>query len=425
MSLRRFVTEQRTYSRNNASSRYDEIDALADYEFFGVDFKALIGADFYDTESYGYGYLIPNNNADGASIGVPLYGPYNTPLYTPASGWTLTNQSSSHSWGDGFFAQVDVLPFHGMVDLMAGWRIDYFDTETIDYAGGARFNPGWVNTKGAPRFAITFKPLKWLSVYGMYSKHADPTLSTNKYFISSGTEDNPPLSTQYPLSELEFYQPGGYTVESGLKASFFGGKLYASLAVFHEIVTGDISPLVVALGTNPDGTNTQIAENTITGFNAHGVEAEVFGQITSRFTFTANWGFTRGRYPVGSWYSVQQETGVTNGSLPNWVDPPMTVSGHLKYDFGDLHGNGFYATFGTEFWSPYWIWESSAFYDYYDSWQHQLDAGLGYKWRWGKYKNSIFFNINNIQNSQIVIGTVTPWTEEALRTWFVTYKLQY
>jgi outer membrane receptor protein involved in Fe transport len=419
-----FLTEQRTYSRSNASSRYDELDALADYTFFNVDVRALIGADFYDSEQYGYGYLIPNTNADGAQIGIYMYQPNNTPLYASPNGWTLTNSSSSHTWGDGFFAQVDALPFNGMFDLMAGWRIDYFDTETINYAGHSVSYPGWVNTKGAPRFAITYKPLKWLSIYELYTKHADPTLSTNKYFISSGTEDNPPLSTQFPLSELEFYQPGGYTIESGLKASFFGGKLDVSLAVFHEIVTGDLSPLVIARATNPDGTNTQIAEQVVTGFNAHGEELEIFGQLSNRLTFTANWGFTRGFYPE-QLNNLSQETGQGNLYTPDWVDPPMTISGHFKYDFGTPHGNGFYVTFGTEFWSPYWVWQTSTFDVYYTSWQHQLDGGIGYRWRWGKYSNSVLFEMNNIENSQITIGTVTPWTEEPLRNWFVTYKVKY
>lgn len=419
-----FVTEQRTYSRGNSSSRYDELDAVANYNIFNIGWQALVGADFYDTESYSIGYLIPDTNPDGSVQQTSMYGPNNTAMYVPPTGWSVTGQTDIHSWGDGFFAQVDALPFNGMFDLMAGWRIDYFDTETLNYAGSTTSFPGWVNTKGAPRFAFTYKPEKWLSLYELYTKHADPTLSTNKYFISSGTEENPPLSTEYPLTQLEYYQPGGYTVESGLKAAFFGGKLYASVAVFHEIVTGDISPLVVARATNPDGTNTQIAQNTITGFNAHGVEAEVFGQLTDRFTFTANWGFTRGFYP-GLLNNLSEETGINNGTLPNWVDPPQTVSGHFKYDFGNLHGTGLYATFGTEFWSPYWIWESAAYYQYFSSWQHQLDAGLGFRWKWGKYYNSLFFNINNIENSQIVIGTVTPWTEQALRTWFFTYKIKY
>jgi len=420
-----FLTEQRTYNRDNASSRYDEIDALATYNFFTIDWQALVGADFYDTEQYGYGYLIPNTNAAGAQIAINMFQPNNTPLYLSPNGWVSTGDSSSHSWGDGFFAQVDALPFNGMFDLMAGWRIDYFDTETINYGSPTTvYHPGWVNTKGAPRFSITYKPFKWLSLYELYTKHADPTLSTNKYFISSGTEDNPPLSTEYPLTTLEFYQPGGYTVESGMKASLFDGKLYASLAVFHEIVTGDLSPLVIARATNPDGTNTQIAEQVITGFNAHGVEAEVFGQITPRFTFTANWGFTRGFYP-GQLNNLAQETGKGNLFIPNYVDPPETISGHFKYDFGNLHGSGFYATFGTEFWSPYYIWQSTSFDWYYSTWQHQLDGGVGYRWKWGKYENSLFFEMNNIEDNQIVIGTVTPWTEEPLRTWFVTYKVKF
>jgi hypothetical protein len=318
------------------------------------------------------------------------------------------------------YVQGDLKFFNGMLDLNAGWRIDYFDSEVRNYQTQQYTSTGWVNTKGAPRYAVTIKPLSWLSFYELYTVHKDPTQFTNEYFLASGTEWNSSLQALYPQGRLEAYQPGGVTIESGAKASFLNGRVYASVAIFHDITQGQLNPIVAVNYVNPDGTDTQIGVNQIQATNVHGIEAEVFGQITNRISGVINYGVTKGYYPE-----------FPNGT-PDLVNPSATISGHLKFDLGDLRGNGFYVNFGGEGFGPYYIWQSVNPINpstddsvYYSSWQYLLDAGVGFRWQTGRYRQSVLFDCTNLTNQEVSIGTVTPWTIEPLRQWMVTYRVAY
>ncbi len=407
----------RSYSYQATNNWQDELDIQANFHFLGGEWTTLIGGDGYENKGEGNSYQVPDVGPNGQLLEVNLYNDHNPTLYVSPN-VQITGNESSIGFGDGFYAQEDVSYFNGMIDALAGWRLDYFETTDRNYVGAySSSSTGWVNTKGAPRFAITFKPLKWLSVYEMYTKHADPAQSTNKYFLSQGTEETAQERQEFPLNELEFFQPGGYTIEEGIKASFLGGRIYASLCWYHMITTGQLNPIVAPGGefTNPDGTTTQIGIQQIQGLNSHGVEAEVFGQLTKRLTFTANYGIERGNFPA-----------FANGQ-PDWLAPSATANLFGKYDFSNNHGNGFYVTAGGEWFGPYWIWQNAPEYVYYGSSQYLFNGGIGYKWRSpsGKIKQSIYLNCNNIFDSVVSIGIVTPWTIEALRSTFLTYSLTF
>ncbi|HZZ57518.1 MAG TPA: TonB-dependent receptor plug domain-containing protein [Opitutaceae bacterium] len=422
-----------THGQGNASARNDELDLLGDWKFAGMELQGLAGGDIYDSESNNLGWQWPDvYPGTGLPYEVNVYSSHNASVPIQ-NNYTITGFSNSHSWGDGEYVQGDLKLFHDMLDLNAGWRIDFFDTENRNYLApslpASYSTTGWLNTKGAPRYAITVKPLPWLSIYELYTVHHDPAQFTNKYFLASGTEWGSYLQSLYPESELEEFQPGGTTIETGAKASFLNGRVYASVAIFHDITQGQLNPIVAINYINPDGTDTQIGVQQVQGTNVHGIEAEVFGQITDRLSGIINYGETRGYYPEFS-----------NGT-PDIIDPSATVSGHLKFDLGDLHGHGFYINFGGEGFSPYTMWQEMSpvngyigttpitagetISSYYSTWQYVLDAGVGYRWRTGRYHQELYFNCDNFTNQLVSIGTVTPWTVEPLRQWFVTYKVGY
>ena len=235
------------------------------------------------------------------------------------------------------------------IEMLAGWRIDYFDTETINYLGTSTF-PGWVTTKGAPRFAITLKPFKWLSFYALDTQHHDPSQTVNKYFLSYG-EYTPALQAEYPIGTLESFAPGGTTIEGGAKATFLNGKLYASISVFHELTAGQLNTIPAITTLNSDGTTSQIGLNDVQGVNAHGLEAEVFGQVTDRLSFKADYGNLHGQFPP---FIVSQAGSGAAGSVPlsvavpDWVDPSATLSIHGKWDLGGVADDSFLAISAME-----------------------------------------------------------------------------
>ncbi len=411
-----------TYGSGHTSSRNDELDVLGDWKLpAGMELQGLFGGDIYDNSSDGIGWQWPDvvSNAPGAlPFENNVYGSNNKAPPIPNS-YTLTGHSSNEQWGDGVYVQGDLKLFNGVLDLNAGWRIDYFQTQTRDYLNDVYSKSAWLNTGGAPRYSITIKPLPWLSFYELYSVHDDPAQVTSKYFLASGTEWGSYLQGLYPRGTLETYQPGGVTIESGAKVNFWGGKAYASVAVFHDITQGQLNSIPVINYINPDGTDTQIGVQEIQGTNVHGIEAELFGQFTPRFSGILNYGFTKGTYPIFS-----------NGA-PDLIDPSPQISGHFKYDFGDMQGNGFYVNFGGVTFAPYLLYQlanpsgAGVYRVYYTTWQYSVDGSIGYRWHTGRYKHSIEVESTNITNQEISDGTETPWTTEPMRAGFVTYRIDY
>jgi outer membrane receptor protein involved in Fe transport len=410
-----------TYGQGNTSSRADEFDVLGDWKLpGGMELQGLAGGDIYDNESNSLGWQWPDETG-GVAGGLPfennVYTNNNPSPPFPTSGITNTGWSNTHQWGDGVYVQGDLKLFNGMLDLNAGWRIDYFDTVTRNYNTDQYMNSGWLTTKGAPRYAVTIKPVSWLSFYGLYTVHKDPAQVTNTYFLASGTEWGPALQAEYPQGALETYQPGGTTIEGGAKVQFWGGRAYASVAVFHDITQGQLNSISEGSVTNPDGTDTQIGKQEIQGTNVHGIEAELFGQFTPRFSGILNYGYTRGWFPAFS-----------NG-LADIIDPAPIVSGHFKYDFGDLQGNGFYVNFGGVGFAPYLLWQNAygnqVYRTYYTTWQYSVDGSIGFRWHTGKYKHSIDLTSTNFTNQEVSDGTVTPWTTEPMRQGFITYRVQF
>jgi outer membrane receptor protein involved in Fe transport len=432
------IQYQRSHNYGSSSARDDEIDFVGEYDlpFIDAHSTTLAGADFYDNENYGYGYQVPDQGADGNAQWANLYSNSNPREYVANLPVFVSNDSGGHTWGDGFYAQEQVNFWNDHIEALAGWRIDYFDTEIRNNLGGNSF-PGWVNTKGAPRFALTIKPLKWLSFYCLDTQHHDPSATTNKYFLSYG-EYTPALQAEYPIGTLESFSPGGITIEGGAKATFLGGKLYASVAVFHEITSGQLNTVPAITTLNPDGTTSQIGENLVQGVNAHGIEAELFGQVTDRLSFKADYGNLHGNFPP---FIVSQAGSGAQGSIPlsvavpNWVDPSATLSVHGKLDFGGLgdipflgdlrHATGFYVTFGGTWLSPYWIYQQGNASQYYGASQYIWDGGVGYRWRNGRFHESLYLNCDNISDSVVSIGTVTPWTVEPMRATTLTYRISF
>jgi len=414
-----------TYSRTVSSHRNDELDALGDWKlpWWGMEVQLLAGGDVYNNESSSFGQQWPDivNGSNTSSLPFEnnVYYSNNPSPPVATTGISITSNSASHSYGSGTYVQGDLKFFNGMLDLLAGWRIDFFQTTTRNYLTGQLLKPAWLNTGGAPRYAITFKPLPWLSMYELYTVHNDPAQVTNKYFLASGTEWGPYLQGLYPQGTLETYQPGGVTIESGMKAQFLGGRAYASVAIFHDITQGQLNSIPAINYINPDGTDTQIGVEQVQGTNVHGIEAELFGQFTPRLSGIINYGLTKGYYPAFS-----------NGG-PDLIDPSPILSGHFKYDLGDLAGNGFYVNFGGTGFAPYLLWQvanpfgTGVYRTYYTTWQYSLDASFGYRWRTGRYKQTIDFESTNLTDQEVSSGIVTPWTTEPRRMAFVTYRVQY
>ncbi len=404
----------RTYFDSNSHGIVDDLDFLADYNFGKwIDSRTLVGVVYGQNNGTSQQYQPAQVDAQGNFFIQNVYNPSRAPMGDPPGQRLQEGDNQQRSFGGGWYVQEDLSLFDDHLVLSASRREDYQDFYSINFLNQTSgYTGGWKNTKQVPRYAVTFKPTKWLSVYELYAVHHDPVQTAEKYFIVLGTP-TPAQYAQYGnFATLEDYNPGGVLVESGVKGTFFGGRLTFSFDFFHEINSGQVFGRVVEADYNSSGQQTlQIGTNLISGVNAHGYEWEIFGQPTKRLTFIINYGQTKGHYPAFA------------DGMPHWWGQAPGLFGHGKYDFGDLHGKGFYVTFGGQYFWGYWNYQDP--YVWQRAGQYTVDGGVGYKWDHGR--QSLYMNVNNFTNQLVVVGNEdnVPWTVLPHEQGYVTYSLSF
>ncbi|MDD2764952.1 MAG: TonB-dependent receptor [Opitutaceae bacterium] len=367
---------------------------------FGITFKTLVGASFSTSNVYqSLGIASPPvtfNPYDPHPININRFIDANQS--DAVNGFLVVGAGNTRTRGYGWYVQEDMSFWQDRVVLSGSWRVDYVNILQTFGASIINDTKGWVNTKGTPRVALTIKPKSWLSFYGLYSVHKDPPQTMNKYDVVGkplpqdlfpGIEYGPQLA----------FQPTGYTIEGGVKASILNGKITASVAIYHSLNEGTVAS-GPPRGTYvwPDGSTTTYNTRYVGGPNVHGYEAQITGQLTDRLVFDVRYGSTQGRdIPFVDDYQ-------------QLIRPPDSFGLNGKYDFGDLHGNGFFATFGFN-----WFGRSLAGQDVNLSsmgpggdphayvWmgsQHLIDAGVGYRWGNGRQKISIL--CTNVENNTVI-----------------------
>jgi hypothetical protein len=398
----------------------DDLDFLADYKFGFIESQTLLGSTYSQYKNDTVAYNLGTTDQNGKVLMVAAFGPQNTtPWPDIVSERVYTQNNTTNNYGFGWYAQENVTLFGGYAVLSAGWREDYEHDTFRDLLAEETTSPGWVNTGVVPRYSVTIKPFKWLSVYSLYARHNDPTQNVQTYILYQGTA-TPALAAQYGnFLPRTFYSPGGALEEEGAKGSFFHGRITASVAVFHEINTGQIEARVVERNTNPDGTQTSVEQNEIDGVNVHGIEAELFGQFTNRLTGVVDYGTVTGREPN----FTQPNDPAGFAGEPHWWSEAPTLSYHLKYDFGDLHGNGLYMTFGGQYLWGFWIYQDP--YTYMPGGQKTFDGGIGYRWGHGKIRQSLYLNVDNFTRQLVIDGNAdtSPSTNLPREQGFLTYKI--
>jgi hypothetical protein len=405
----------------------DQLDLVGKFDTPFGKFTTLVGGEAYSMHLFSNVQLGIPSGPNGTTYTVNVYDPGaggSIAPYLDPSKFINFGQESDYDKGYGFYIQEEASFWHDMLTLMGGWRIDYLDYYALIYGTPNTIsNPGWENTKGAPRCALTIKPLKWLSIYGLYTVHKDPTQYTDIWTIVG---EPLPLSIVSNPQAVEFYQPGGTTIEGGAKASLLNGNVTASLAIFHALDTGTVVASQNATYTQPDGTVTGYEKNLISGSNVHGVELQLTGKVTSRLIFDASYAIARGTTPL-------------NGGLIDQIDPPTTLAFHGKYDFGDLHGDGFFVTAGVMCFSPYWFKENFTTNEvnlatgkagdlvwlYWNSWQYSADAGVGFRWGHGRQK--LYLSCNNFTNQFVEFGPAFDGNSSTLpfRQAWISYSVAF
>jgi outer-membrane receptor for ferric coprogen and ferric-rhodotorulic acid len=416
---------------NNTHGLADDLTIAASSDLLGGHWETTAGADFHQEESnQAISVDVPSifyNIYDPGSIG--SIDKYITMPATPNAGW---QEENNH--GFGFYGQEQVSFLNGKVTILGGWRKDFLDENTINHlANDTVTSTGMQHTEGAPRIALTIKPLPWLSLYSLYSVHKDPAQQTTLW-TWFGVSPPPTSLVPNPYAKLS-YTPEATLLEDGAKASLLGGKLLASIAIYHDITQGTIITPFQGTGyTDSAGNHSNYIKSETTGENVHGVEASITGVVNDRLQFQVGYSYCRGSEP-----SLVGETNpaiLGNVLVNNLVHPADQIMFHGKYDFGDLKGNGLYATYGIDFYGPFpyyytqatnWQtdWNGVPYTVWSKSWQYEMDAGVGYRWAHGRQK--VTLSATNLTDRFVDLGSEASGNNSVIfgRTVWIKYSLSY
>ena len=398
----------------------ENIDLSMKHEVGGVKFQTIAGFNYRSSNGNSYGKYFLGQKPDGTPYRINMHNPDISSgfasLSSPGMVGTVLYNNQFSDEAHGFYLQEDVSFLkNDMITLSAGIRKDSSRAVNKNKLNNKSTDTGVKKPDAAPRYTFSFKPLPWLNVYALYAKHIDPARLQAKYGITvaGGPMSPADLARFENLAPVLTILPSGELKEAGVKATFLEGKITVTAAAFDESIGGATTNFT-HIFKNPDGSTEQVVELFLVTKELKGYEIEVFGQPTKRLTLTAAIGTTKGTSVAGTGKNTD-------------ASPPKTASFHIRYDFGDLHGNGFYALLGGIHYGNFWIYQDRtnfALNTFYPDSQQSYDIGLGYKWKSGNRQNTIALTVNNASDAAISVGfDGNNYVTQPRRQAFLTYSI--
>lgn len=384
MTLQRNRTEDRAWRSQS--------DLLYQADVRNTKHTFLLGFEAYREKGM-------NQAGSRAQLPIDLYQPWATPPpanYNPYSYVAINNNSDNRTKGDGYgyYAQYNGSFWSDRIHVIAGWRKDTTSSESLNVRNDVKTLAD--ATTSVPRYSIAYKPHDWLSVYLLRSEQADPKIIRNRWggdsLLNGATSytDGRRNSNDKLIGQVQ-----AELNEVGLKADLWRGRVVVSLAYFDMSRDGFLaSQSRTEVGANGLGT-IQFSENFVSdGEHVEGFELNVFGQPTSRLTFSAGAITLTGRLPR------------PDGTFSTIVKPTDEISLNAKYSFRDRNRNGFEITGEGKIWFGGWrvgILSNGTF----DEDQYILNGGLAYYWKQGRY--SVRLRRNNLFDEVVFFAGSTQY----------------
>lgn len=333
-----------------------------------------------------------------------FYNLYN-PVYDWPAGFDATKANrvtDTESGGKGFsyYGQFRTSILDDRLSAIVGWRKD------ISISRVSRNN--LTNTSGgagirletdAPRYSVTYKPVKSVSLYLLHTEQSDPPVDTLKYgnFLAGNGATIPPLTDPRRTERIQS-QVTAVMKEAGIKSEFLNHQLTVAVAAFDLKREGFLqNKVIVGPGFNGLGTLQYNEFYSASGEHVKGVEVEVYGVIRERLTFFAGYARMTG-----------------SAGYPNNVRGPIeslipSLTAHLKYDFRGGDRSGFVVTGGGKVFYSGWILSRSVTSIKYGADQFKLDAGLAYYFQQGR--SNLNLRVNNVTDEFVIVAPAAAYPQ--------------
>lgn len=280
----------------------------------------------------------------------------------------------------GFYAQAQANLFSNKVEVTAAARKQYYD-----YVSTNRVTKRSTEVKDStdlvPRLALSYRPVNWLSIYGLWTKHSDPA-STVAAFGNLPAGDP-------RLSRTLIVQPETELKEVGVRASLLENRLTLSAAIFSLERVGAFTFIVFneVIG----GVSYPVETRFLSGEDLTGWEIEAFGTVNDKLTFMVNAGAVNGDSRIGP---------ASNAVIPagGIVD---SAAGYLKYKISNPGVDGWSVNLGAKHYFSGWNMANNISNPYPKS-QSQVDCGVEYVWKKGRFRLDL--KTNNVFDKGITIG---------------------
>jgi len=364
--------EQIPYLYEEDNSTYQTyFDVNGKFDVYGTQHNTLVGVDYYLRDFKqgfrgGYDVIQSRNIHDTrrdvfdfkafAALGVNEFYP------------------SQDEWFGVYFQ--DQITLWKNLHLLGGGRYDWATARAgfSEISSEAAALTATTSRYFSPRVGLLYQALSWLSVYGNYVE----SLGANN---GGRSADGKPFQPQI-----------GEQFEAGFKTAFFDGRLNATLAYFHLTKSNTLTPDLDNIG----------ASKAIGEARSQGLEFDLSGNLTDRFSLIANYAYTDAVITKSNDDSSPELQ--VGASLPNVPEHAGSVWGKYSLIPERLEvGAGPYMASSRRGFGPNLVMPGYV----------RLDAYAAYHFNLGKQRLTTQVNINNLLD-QDFFKTASSFGEGAL-----------
>lgn len=290
--------------------------------------------------------------------------------------------TSDSAEAQSFFIAHESHFFDGFLTGLYGWRWDRGESWNRNRSGVESFRDPDETT--APRWGVTIRPKKWLTIYGVRSVNQFPEFTRTLY--RGLPADDPRLDATISGREE------GLLWEAGIKTELFEGRVSFNFAWFQLIKSDFVFFIPIAEAEPgfvlPPSDDPFQFEKTILsdGEKVEGIEVDLIGQPTDRLSL------------VTGFFSNDSESPGSDGTIRELPGPNWGAHFYAKYSFTNSDGNGFTIRGGYNIRGHTWLSPLNVPGTQVLENQDWFDMGVSYT----RGKDIIDFNVTNISDAGVL-----------------------